>query len=160
MIKVSAEDLDIIRNSAEETYPEECCGLLLGRIEDEIKTVVEVWKTKNNWNQQADDFAGISGLEELESSQYDRFSIAPEVLLQAQKESRERGLAIVGVYHSHPNGIAVPSEFDRAIAWQEYSYIIVSVEQGKAKDIHSWTLDEQHQFRREAIISSDLTRHL
>ena len=90
-----------------------------------------------------------------EGSKRNRFSIAPQVMLQMQKAARERHLDIIGIYHSHPDNPAVPSEFDRAIAWSSYSYIIVSVEQGQATDLNSWTLDEDHQFQPEEILIID-----
>jgi proteasome lid subunit RPN8/RPN11 len=74
-------------------------------------------------------------------------------MLQAQKDARDRHLDIVGIFHSHPDHPAVPSEFDRAIAWQRYSYIIVSVQQGQACDLKSWSLDDDQQFQPEAIIT-------
>jgi proteasome lid subunit RPN8/RPN11 len=71
--------------------------------------------------------------------------------LQAQKQAREQNLHIIGFYHSHPDYPAIPSEFDRLYAWQEYSYIIVAVKNGKPTDINSWCLDETQQFQAEAI---------
>jgi proteasome lid subunit RPN8/RPN11 len=83
-------------------------------------------------------------------------------MLKAQKDARDseallrsadRNLDIIGIYHSHPDHPAVPSEFDRAIAWSQYSYIIVSVQQGKACDLKSWSLDDDHQFQPEEILT-------
>jgi proteasome lid subunit RPN8/RPN11 len=74
-------------------------------------------------------------------------------MLKAQKQARDRNLDIIGIYHSHPDHPAVPSEFDRAIAWQQYSYIIVSVQQGKACDLKNWSLDDDHQFQPEEMLT-------
>ncbi len=128
--------------------------MLLGRLSGEAKTMIEVLPTENSWDSQAADaFQSVDGSAQLESSKRSRFTIAPAVMLKAQKEARDRNLNIIGIYHSHPDHPAVPSEFDRAIAWQQYSYIIVSVQQGKASDLNSWSLDDNHQFEPEEILT-------
>jgi proteasome lid subunit RPN8/RPN11 len=149
-IRVSTEQIEQICLHAEKTYPEECCGLLLGIINERDKLVVEVRPTENSWK------AELTELLPIETgSKRNRFSIAPEVLLRVQKEARDRNLSIIGIYHSHPDHPAIPSEFDRAIAWQQYSYTIVSVQQGRAQDIRSWKLDEAHQFQNEEILTNE-----
>jgi proteasome lid subunit RPN8/RPN11 len=80
-----------------------------------------------------------------------RYSIAPTDMLSVQRQAREQGLNIIGVYHSHPDHVAEPSECDRAQAWSEYAYVIVSVHNGQAVDVKNWTLDSDHQFQAEAI---------
>jgi len=77
-------------------------------------------------------------------------------MFKAQKDARDRNLDIIGIFHSHPDHPAVPSEFDRAIAWQQYSYIIVSVQQGKAWELKSWSLDDNHQFQPEELLTVSL----
>ena len=154
MLKLHSHHLQAIQTHAESTYPEECCGLLLGQRKGDAKTLIEVLATENSWDDEAADaFESIEGSAELESSKRSRFSIAPEVMLKAQKDARDRQLDIIGIFHSHPDHPAVPSEFDRAIAWQQYSYIIVSVQQGKAIDLKSWSLDDEHQFQPEEILT-------
>jgi proteasome lid subunit RPN8/RPN11 len=148
-IRVNLEQIEQIRLHAEKTYPEECCGLLLGIINARDKVIVEVRPTENSWKRELTELLPIET-----GSKRNRFSIAPEVLLKVQKETRDRNLSIIGIYHSHPDHPAIPSEFDRAIAWQQYSYIIVSVRQGRAQDIRSWTLDEAHQFQSEEIVTT------
>jgi len=139
---------------AETTYPEECCGLLLGQMSGDVKTLIEVLPTLNSWGDElASDLLAIESSPQPKSSKRNRFSIAPKVMLQAQKDARDRHLDIIGIFHSHPDHPAVPSEFDRAIAWQRYSYIIVSVQQGQACDLKSWSLDDDQQFQPEAIIT-------
>lgn len=82
-----------------------------------------------------------------------RYWIDPKELLAAQKHGRDRQLDIIGVYHSHPEHSAIPSECDRACAWPHYSYLIISVHQGQAQDYRSWSLDEQQHFQPEAILT-------
>ena len=127
--------------------------MLLGKTDLDSKKIINVWQTENSWNDQAAiEFASIEGLEKRESSKTRSFSIAPVEMLKAQKEARKSNCCIMGIYHSHPDAPAVPSEFDRAIAYQQYSYIIVSVQQGKAVDLQCWILDDHNQFQQEIII--------
>jgi proteasome lid subunit RPN8/RPN11 len=72
-------------------------------------------------------------------------------MLQTQKAARNRNLNIIGIYHSHPNYPAIPSEWDRIYAWPEYSYVILSVQNTQAGELQSWTLDDHHQFQAETI---------
>jgi proteasome lid subunit RPN8/RPN11 len=154
VLKLHSHHLQAIQTHAESTYPEECCGLLLGQRKGDAKTLIEVLATENSWDDEAADaFESIEGSAELESSKRSRFSIAPIVMLKAQKDARDRNLDIIGVYHSHPDHPAVPSEFDQAIAWSQYSYIIVSVQDGLACDLKSWSLDDDHQFQPEEILT-------
>ena len=147
VLKLQPEHLQTMRTHAESTYPEECCGIILGYQASSGKTVVEVMSTDNAWSPEAADFPDDG----MAYSQRRRYAIAPLVMLQAQKEARDRHLNIIGIYHSHPDYPAMPSEFDRLYAWQEYSYIIVSVQKGIAADIKSWCLDDSHQFQDEVI---------
>jgi proteasome lid subunit RPN8/RPN11 len=72
-------------------------------------------------------------------------------LLETQRHAREKGLTIIGVFHSHPEAEAVPSECDRELAWPAYAYVIVSVRHGKAVDLKNWQLDGNHQFQPEPL---------
>ena len=90
-----------------------------------------------------------------EDSPRNRYLISSRELLEAEKTARARGLDIVGVYHSHPDHPARPSEFDREHAFPWYSYIIVSVHGGKPVDLASWTLrDDRSAFDAEDLRSS------
>lgn len=151
ILKLLSEHLQTICTHAERTYPEECCGLLLGQM-TEGKTVVEVWQTENAWSAETADEYPDS---EMERSRRRRYAIAPLAMLKAQREARDRHLNIIGIYHSHPDHPAIPSECDRLAAWQQYSYVIVSVPQGKAGELRSWVLDDAHQFQSEKIITVD-----
>ena len=154
VIAVYREHLHRIRTHAETVYPEECCGLLLG-ISHTNKTVVEVVPTQNSWGEEAAAALGELDPSSSTRSKQNGFSIAPQVMLQVQKQARDRHLTIVGIYHSHPDHPAVPSAFDRAIAWGQYSYLIVSVQQGHATEVLSWTLAQSRQFQSEEILIID-----
>lgn len=161
VLELSPAHLEAIATHAAQTYPEECCGLLLGQIHrdrPDVKTLVEVWATENVWN--AEIAASLDASLTQASTKETYYWIDPKEMLAAQKYGRSlksstsdgRGLDIIGIYHSHPDHPAIPSQFDRTYAWSQYSYIIVSVQQGKAVDIRSWSLDEQHNFQPEDLL--------
>jgi proteasome lid subunit RPN8/RPN11 len=150
VLKLRPTHLQTIRAHAESTYPDECCGIMLGQLGDNSKTLVEIWATENAWSAQTAE-AYPDG--ELVTSRTRRYTIAPAVLFQAQRYARDRYLDIIGIYHSHPDNPAIPSEFDRVRAWAQYSYIIVSVQQGKACDLNSWSLDDDSRFQPEEILT-------
>ena len=156
MIQLLATHLQDIFQHAESTYPEECCGILLGSLTETQKTVTEIILTENAWNPDtALDFSDDKLSDDIDKSislsKRRRYAIAPEVMLKAQKSARDSGINIIGIFHSHPDYPAEPSEFDRNYAWQEYSYIIVSVQNGKAAEINSWVLDSKDKFQTEEI---------
>ncbi len=144
MLGMSREQLREIGRHGERTYPHECCGLLLGTYDERQARVMEVWPAENAW----DESAAVQ-FEEVEdwNTQERRYTIAPELMLAAQKTARHRQWRILGIYHSHPNHEAVPSECDRQWAWPEYYYLIVSVRDGVAGDSRCWRLDEDHRFQ-------------
>jgi proteasome lid subunit RPN8/RPN11 len=129
-----------IRAHAERTYPMECCGLLLGKSDPTGKTVIEVKATNNGWN------GDESGLTKTR-----RYEIAPAEMLSATKLARSHQIDIIGIYHSHPDHPAIPSDCDRAAAWSQYSYAIVSVLNGTSDDFQSWSLDDQQVFQAEDL---------
>lgn len=149
VLKLQAIERQTIQGHAEATYPDECCGIMLGYLSDDAKTLVQVWATQNAWSTEASESFPATN---LVNSKTHRYTIDPAVLLQAQREARDRHLDIIGIYHSHPDHPAIPSEYDRVCAWHQYSYIIVSVQQGKACDLQCWSLDDNHQFQPEKII--------
>ena len=81
---------------------------------------------------------------------HDRFELDPRDYMRADKQARAAGLDIIGIYHSHPDHPAQPSETDRAAAWEGYSYVIVAVNGGKAGDFHSFELQGE-QFKQEEV---------
>ena len=125
-----------IKKHGERTYPNECCGVLFGCSENELKALR--LKEMVNINK------------ELPSRRYD---IDPRDLLQAEKEAESLGLELIGIYHSHPDHPARPSQYDLEHAWPNLSYIIVSVQKGKANDFASWRLDSDNKkFIKEKIV--------
>jgi len=113
-----------IRIHGEETYPNECCGFLLGAAGNGTRTVVRLRRAQN----------------EREDSPRNRFLISPQAYLEAEVEAQRTGLEILGFYHSHPDAPAEPSEYDRDHALPGCSYVIVSVREGRSEALHSWLL--------------------
>ena len=149
-IIISESHLKIIADRAENIYPEECCGILLGRIHGLHKSVIEVIPTVNAWvkPELADDLQ-IGA--EIARTKHSRYTIAPQDIFQAQKRGRDLQLEVIGFFHSHPDNLAIPSACDRERAWEIYSYPIVSVIQGKFSSIESWVLDRDGKFQSEEI---------
>ena len=126
MLKFSRQDYDAIRAHGEETYPHECCGVLLGQFEDHGSR--SVTSTARCGNTRVD-------------SAHNRYHIDPKELVRIQREGRERGEDIVGFYHSHPDHPAQWSKTDHEEAhWIGCSYVITSVEKGKAAITNSFEL--------------------
>jgi proteasome lid subunit RPN8/RPN11 len=126
MLKLSQSDHAAIRQHGGETYPHECCGVLLGRFADDgTKTVSRIARCGNT----------------REDSPHNRYHIDPKELIRIQREGRERGEDIVGFYHSHPDHPARWSPTDLAEAhWFGCSYVITSVDKGVATITNSFEL--------------------
>ncbi len=152
-IVISAEQLKQIYAHAEEMYPEECCGILLGKITKLDRTVNEVIPTVNAWlpADRLDESNPSDQVDRVDRSKHSRYTIAPPAIFQAQKRGRDLDLEIIGFFHSHPDYPAIPSTCDRDQAWEVYSYPIVSVIQGQVSDLRSWLLDSDGNFQPEEI---------
>ena len=138
MIRINEQLLSEIRQHGERDYPFECCGLMLGRFGDQGRKIVS-------------ETYPISNAREEEAKR-NRFLIRPEELMRGEKYAREKGLDVVGLYHSHPDEPAVPSKYDLDHAWPTYSYIVVSVAQGRAVDLRSWEMEaDRSKFNAEEI---------
>jgi proteasome lid subunit RPN8/RPN11 len=126
MLKIATKDYEAIRRHGEETYPHECCGVLLGTFGDDgARTITSTARCGNTRTDSA----------------HNRYNINPRELVRIQREGRERGEDIVGFYHSHPDHPAQWSRTDFAEAhWIGCSYVITSVEKGKAVITNSFEL--------------------
>lgn len=133
---ITPRHLQTIGRHAAMSYPEECCGVLIGHSHADATLVERVLSVGN----------------ERDESRRNRYLISPETVLAAHREARALGLEIVGYYHSHPDHAARPSDFDREHAWPGVSYLIVSVQGGKMAETRSWRLaDDRQGFEEEAI---------
>jgi proteasome lid subunit RPN8/RPN11/GNAT superfamily N-acetyltransferase len=126
MLRIDRRNYDALRRHGEETYPHECCGVLLGRMESENERIVtSIARTGNTRT----------------DSPQNRYNINPKDLIRIQREGRERGEDIVGFYHSHPDHPAQWSKTDFAEAhWIGCSYVITSVEKRRATLTNSFAL--------------------
>jgi len=138
---MSAHLAQKIRAHGAETYPHECCGALLGR--DSEATLPTVDREVR---------ALFPLVNRRDDSPRNRFSVAAEDVLDADKAAEQQGLEVIGWYHSHPDHPARPSQYDQDHAWPWYSYVIVSVQNGSPKEITSWRLDDDREaFSPEGI---------
>ncbi len=117
MLKLSQSQYNSLRQHGEETYPYECCGVLLGQMDGDTRTVTSIARCGNTRT----------------DSPQNRYNIDPKELVRIQREGRARGEDIIGFYHSHPDHPAKWSSTDLAEAhWFGCSYVITSIEKGKA----------------------------
>jgi proteasome lid subunit RPN8/RPN11 len=142
MLKMRQSDFDALCRHGEETYPHECCGILLGVIAGntrEVRAVVRCGNTRHD-------------------SPQNRYNIDPGELVRVQRQARERDLDIVGFYHSHPDHPPrwSPTDF-REAHWIGCSYVITSVEKGKATMTNSFALtgttEEDKALVKEEIVA-------
>ncbi len=131
-----------ISQHGEAGYSNEVCGILLGKEAEGRRWIRMTMPIENSF--QADE-------------QYHRFQITPEAMFRAEKLARYERLDVLGVYHSHPDEEARPSEYDRDhAAWTTWSYIIVSVQHGRAAELRAWTLREDRGgFDEEELVIQD-----
>src|SRR6202051_3998686 len=149
MLKLSQSNYLALRQHGEETYPHECCGVLLGHFDDDgaeagSKSVSRIARCGNT---RAD-------------SPHNRYQIDPRELIRIQREGRERGEDIVGFYHSHPDHPAQWSLTDLAEAhWLGCVYVITEVAHGRAVDNNSLLLvgatEEEKHFEPQPLAIID-----
>ena len=135
-LKLSKDVLAKIHAHGEQAYPEEGAGFLLGE-ENGVRDVQTIFPLTNSRE---------------DSARHNRYLITPEDYLKAELEADKLGLSLLGVFHSHPDHPNRPSEFDREWAQPFFSYIITSVQSGKAIESRSWRLlEDRSQFVEEEI---------
>ena len=136
---LAGELRDRIEAEGVAAFPNECCGILVGRDVRGRERIVDSLLPGTNVFQ-ADE-------------RYHRFSIDPRLQLKAEREAESQGKSVIGFYHSHPNHPARPSEYDREHGWPFYSYVIVSIMDGKPADLTSWVLNHQtEEFEQQTIV--------
>lgn len=132
ILRIPRHHLEHLEKLALETYPEECCGVLLGQ----TRTVSTIWPTANAHG----------------GARFDRYAIDPVELLEVYKSARETGCQVIGYYHSHPDRSAVPSATDLASALPDVSYLILEVSVERVRDVRAWRLSvESKGFIEEHI---------
>jgi len=138
MLQLSDEVLRRIHAHGEESYPEEGAGFLLGADSGNgMRSVTSIFPLTNSREDEA---------------RHNRYLITPKDYLKAELTADELGLSLMGVFHSHPDHPNRPSEFDREWAQPFFSYIITSINEGKAVESRSWRLTEDRtKFDEEEI---------
>lgn len=136
MIHLNEQLLDALKNDAFHSFPDECCGFMLGK-ENGEERVIEHIIVVNNCK---------------EGDKRRRFEISPSDYLNAERYADENQLQLLGVYHSHPNHPSIPSEHDRIAAQPYFSYTILSVRENELVSVQSWKLNEQFQFEEEKVL--------
>ncbi len=135
VVYIAPDQLQLIMNHARSTYPEECCGFLLG-IDSEDRRIHRAYAVQNV----------------NKGSRRNRFNINPMDLVRADDEARRSNVDLIGIYHSHPDAPVQPSQVDLENAWPWYTYIIVSLQNGAPRDVAAWLLSED----RSAFHPDDL----
>ena len=137
MLRLGQSHYEAIRRHGEETYPHECCGVLLGRIND---ADADAAAGDTDASTRIVTSIALAGNTRTDSPQ-NRYNIDPKDLIRIQREGRERSEDIIGFYHSHPDHPAQWSQTDLTEAhWFGCSYVITSVEKGKAVLTNSFEL--------------------
>jgi len=135
-INITKEIVEDFIKHAELDYPYECCGFILGRFLDKESISIKYYKAENI----------------KEENRERRFLIDPLSYQKAENIADELGLSIISIVHSHPDHPDKPSDFDRDHAWPGFSYIIISVKNGKSRTYRSWQLDKnRNTFIEEKI---------
>ncbi|MGF1505174.1 MAG: M67 family metallopeptidase [Chloroflexi bacterium] len=125
-VEFPQEQYALLAAHLQDAYPNEGAGFLFGRITDEAFIVESVMTLPNTWD---------------EGSQRNRFRLSAEDSLKAELEAGRRGSDVIGVFHSHPDHPAVPSQWDLEwAAWPNFAYLITTVAQGKAERTRAWQL--------------------
>ena len=136
MIRVAGEPWREMVAHARATYPNECCGAMLGRVDGAEKEVLVAMRLENS----------------SVGSQAARYELRPEDLLAADKEARRRGMDLVGIYHSHPDCDAYFSKTDLENSCPWYSFIVLSIQKGEFDHANSWLPNaEQTQAEKEEL---------
>lgn len=136
MLRISQSRYDALRQHGEETYPYECCGVLLGHADGNERVVTSIARCGNT----------------RKDSPQNRYNIDPRELIRIQRDARERGEDIVGFYHSHPDHPPRWSPTDLAEAhWFGCSYVITSVEKGKSAVTNSFELTGSEENDKQLV---------
>jgi len=122
MIRIETGPWAAMVSHARATYPNECCGAMLGVIAGDTKTVRESMALENS-------FEGVQAA---------RYELRPEDLLKADRAARDRGMDLIGIYHSHPDCDAYFSKRDLENSCPWYSFVVLSIRKGEFDHANSW----------------------
>lgn len=137
MIKVEPGAWQVMVDHARATFPNECCGVMVGSIDGDAKTVKLAMPMENAY----------------QGAQEDRYEIRPEELLRADREARKQGLDLIGIFHSHPDCDAYFSKTDLENSCPWYSFVVLSIRNGEFDHANSFLPNaEQTQAEKEELI--------
>jgi len=126
----------LIQKHAEREYPHECCGFLLGNLQDALVHATEYLPVSN----------------QKQENRERRFLIDPQAYQEAEDKADHKGLTLISIVHSHPDHTDQPSDFDRDHAWPGISYLILAVHRGQVISQRSWQLrDDRSAFDLETL---------
>lgn len=136
MIRIEPQPWAAMVSHARQSYPDECCGAMLGQIEGDRKTVVEAMALENAF----------------EGAQAARYELRPEDLQAADRAARERQMDLIGIYHSHPDCDAYFSKTDLQNSCPWYSFVVLSIRKGEFHHANSWLPNfEQTEAAKEEL---------
>jgi proteasome lid subunit RPN8/RPN11 len=140
-IHIPQQILSKVQAHGEKSYPEEGAGLMFGRVQNGDRWVENMLFLENARE---------------DGTRHNRYLITAEDMLRCEQEADKQGLSIIGIFHSHPDHPDLPSEFDREYAIPWYSYLISSIQEGKAVSSKCWRLrDDRSGFDQEELILID-----
>jgi len=122
MIDINQESWDVMVAHAEKTFPNECCGAMLGSIDGDVKKVLKAVAIENS-------YTGDQGA---------RYELRPEDLLEADRQARAAGMDLIGIFHSHPDCDAYFSKTDLENSCPWYSFVVLSIKNGKFDHANSF----------------------
>ncbi len=122
MIKINSGAWETMVAHAQSTFPDECCGVMVGTIDGDSKLVTTAIALENSYK----------------GAQEDRYEIRPEDLLAADKNARAQGLDLIGIFHSHPDCDAYFSKTDLENSCPWYSFVVLSIKGGKFDHANSF----------------------
>jgi proteasome lid subunit RPN8/RPN11 len=123
---------------ARQAFPRECCGLLEGVWDGDSAELIHLWPAPNL------------------ATAPDRFEIAPGAHFAALKAARNRHHAILGCYHSHPNGSAVPSPRDLAGAAEDNFIWLIAATTGAAVELAAYVFSSEGFGKIGLVTGADL----
>ena len=119
---IRASDLQFIMSHARSAYPEECCGFLIG-MDSDVRSIERIVAVENS----------------NPESRKIGYSINPMDMVRADEEARRSNMDLIGIYHSHPDALAQPSQVDLDHAWPWYTYLSLSIQNAEPRDVAAWS---------------------
>ncbi len=142
MIIIENHIRELMIEDAVNSFPDECCGFMFGREEtDGTRVILDILVVDNS----------------KEGDKRRRFEIAASDYMIAEQHALDHDWILLGVYHSHPNHPAIPSEHDRVAAQPYFSYLILSVMDKEVVGLRSWLLNDKQQFEEEKVVEYQLS---